>query len=66
MPPANCRPKQQRIPKSQDALLAVRTHVREKRARNERVAAPDYSIIPSHLWLALSGMRRVCLTFLCQ
>ena len=39
MPPANRLPKQQRIPKSNDVLLAVRTLVREKRSSNERVVA---------------------------
>ena len=38
MPPANRLPKQQHIPKSNDVLLAVRTLVREKRSRNERVS----------------------------
>ena len=36
MPPANCLPKQQRIPKSNDVLLAVRTLVQEKHSSNKQ------------------------------
>ena len=39
MPPANRFFKRQRIPKSIEVLLAVRTFIREKRAKNERVVA---------------------------
>ena len=34
------------------------TPMQEKHARNERVAASDYSIVPLHFRLALSGMRQ--------
>ena len=39
MPPANRFFKRQRIPESIEVLLAVRTFIREKRAKNERVVA---------------------------
>ena len=48
MPPADRRPKQQRIPKSKAVLLPVHTLV--------------CSIVLLQLRLALSGMRRECLT----
>ena len=43
---------------STDVLLGVSIPVREKLARNEWVAALDYSIVPSHLRLALSDNAR--------
>ena len=39
MPPANRLPKRQWIPKSNEVLFAVRTLVREKQAKNERIVA---------------------------
>ena len=57
MPPANRLPKQQRIPKSNDVLLAVRTHVREKRSRNERFFAVLFWVFQH--FLGIFGLRRV-------
>ena len=54
MPPANRLPKQQRIPKSNDVLLAVRTLVREKRSRNERVVARHVlDLMRQRMWLVV-------------
>ena len=54
MPPANRRPKQQRIPKSNDVLLAVRTLVREKRSRNERVVARHVlDLMRQRMWIVV-------------
>ena len=53
MPLANRRPKQQRISKFMEVLLAVCTLLLEKPAKNKQVAVPDYSIVLLYLRLVL-------------
>ena len=65
MPPANRHPKQQRIPKSNDVLLAVCTLVREKRSRNERVVRHVLDLMRQRMWTIRTPklMPRHCAVF---
>ena len=53
MPPANRLPKQQRIPKSNDVLLAVHTLVREKRSNERVVARHVLDLMRQRKWLVV-------------